>query len=321
MTAFTLKAGVSAPSRRRSAWWRGSRFSPRTVLALIVITLLLVAAIAAPLITNHSPLNQDGELFQKPSTQYWFGTDDLGRDVFSRIVYGARTSLFAGVLAVVTGLVIGIPIGLAAGYFGRWVDAILMRIVDTLLAFPALILVIAITAALGPSLTNSMLAVGILFAPAIARLMRAQTMSVRQEQYVELAKTYGASSWRIALRHVVPNAIQPVLVQASSMFGLALLSEAGLSFLGLGQKPPQPSWGAMLAEAYGFLSRAPLQIAIPGIAIVLSVFAFNAIGDFLQDILDPRRRTANGGDNRVTTPEVDFESVLIPSPGMDPKNA
>jgi peptide/nickel transport system permease protein len=198
-----------------------------------------------------------------------------------------------------------------------------MRIVDTLLAFPALILVIAITAAVGPSLTNSMLVVGVLFAPAIARLMRAQTLAVRREPYVEIASTYGASAWRITLRHVVPNAIQPVLVQASSMFGLALLSEAGLSFLGFGVRPPEPSWGAMLAEAYGFISRAPLQIAVPGVAIVLSVFAFNALGDFLQDVLDPRRRLAGadeetGGiaaDVAGPEPTVDFESVLIPSTG------
>jgi peptide/nickel transport system permease protein len=239
--------------------------------------------------------------------------------VLSRIIYGARTSLVAALLAVATGLVLGIPVGLAAGYLQGWVDAVLMRIVDTLLAFPALILVIAITAALGPSLTNSMVAVGVLFAPAIARLMRAQTLAVRGEQYVELAGTYGASSLRITLRHVVPNAIQPVLVQASSMFGLALLSEAGLSFLGLGAQPPQPSWGAMLAEAYGFVTQSPLQIVIPGVAIVLSVFAFNALGDYLQDVLDPRRRLAGEDRNQPDkeVPAVDFESVLIPAPGSE----
>jgi peptide/nickel transport system permease protein len=320
MATFPVKIGRATTVSRRSSRSRSGRLSPRTVLALIVLAMLIIATVAAPLITKHDPLNQDGDLFLKPSGKYWFGTDDLGRDVFSRIVYGARTSIFAGLLAVVTGLIIGMPIGLVAGYFGRWVDAVLMRVVDTLLAFPALILVIAITAALGPSLVHSMLAVGVLFAPAIARLMRAQTLAVRGEQYVELAHTYGASSWRIAMRHVVPNAIQPVLVQASSMFGLALLSEAGLSFLGLGQKPPQPSWGAMLAEAYQFLSRAPLQITIPGVAIVLSVFAFNALGDVLQDVLDPRRRMAVAAPDTTVIPEVDFDSVLIPSPGTDPKN-
>jgi peptide/nickel transport system permease protein len=292
--------------------------SARTIVAIVVILLLLVAAIAAPLLARHNPIAQNGRLFEKPSGRYWFGTDDLGRDVFSRLVYGARTSLLAGLLAVATGLVLGIPVGLAAGYLQGWVDAVLMRVVDTLLAFPALVLVIGITAALGPSLTNSMLAVGFLFAPAIARLMRAQTLAVRDEQYVELAGTYGASSWRIALRHVLPNAIQPVLVQASSMFGLALLSEAGLSFLGLGVKPPDASWGGMLAEAYGFIQRAPLQIVIPGVAIVLSVFAFNALGDYLQDVLDPRRRLAGEDKDQEAkeVPAMDFESVLVPSPGM-----
>ncbi|HVW42614.1 MAG TPA: ABC transporter permease, partial [Amycolatopsis sp.] len=196
----------------------------RTVVALIVVVLLVVAAVAAPLLARHDPIAQAGGLFQSPSGRYWLGTDDLGRDIFSRMVYGARTSLLASLLAVGTGLVLGIPFGLLAGYLGGWVDMVLMRIVDTFLAFPALILVIAITAALGPNLTNSMVAVGILFAPAIARLIRAQTLAVRDQQYVELAHTYGASSWRIAMRHVVPNAIQPILVEASSMFGMALLS-------------------------------------------------------------------------------------------------
>jgi peptide/nickel transport system permease protein len=289
--------------------------SARILFAFFVILVLLIAAVFAPLIAQHDPNNQDGTLFQAPSHTYWLGTDDLGRDVFSRILYGTRTSLLAGLLAVATGLVLGIPVGLAAGFLRGWVDAVLMRVVDTLLAFPALILVIAITAFLGPSLTNSMLAVGFLFAPAIARIMRAQTLAVRTEQYVELPTTYGASSIRIAMRHVVPNAIQPVLVQASSMFGLALLSEAGLSFLGLGVKPPAPSWGAMLAEAYGFISRSPVQIVIPGIAIVLAVFAFNALGDFLQDILDPRRRSAGAaaGPEAEAVSALDLENVLIPT--------
>jgi peptide/nickel transport system permease protein len=313
MMAFRIRTRT-----RRTAARGWAHPSARTVLALVVVLLLLSAAVAAPLLAPDNPITQSGDLFGKPSAHHWLGTDDLGRDVLSRIIYGARTSLLAGLLAVSTSLVLGIPVGLAAGYLQGWMDAVLMRIVDTLLAFPALILVIAITAALGPSLTNSMLAVGVLFAPAIARLMRAQTLAVRGEQYVELAGTYGASGLRIALRHVVPNAIQPVLVQASSMFGLALLSEAGLSFLGLGAQPPQPSWGAMLAEAYGFITQSPLQIVIPGVAIVLSVFAFNALGDYLQDVLDPRRRLA-GEDNLQDkeVPPVDFESVLIPASGME----
>jgi peptide/nickel transport system permease protein len=279
----------------------------RTVVALIVVVVLVVAAAAAPLLAVHDPIAQAGDLFQSPSGRYWLGTDDLGRDIFSRMVYGARTSLLASLLAVGTGLVLGIPVGLFAGYLGGWVDTVLMRIVDTFLAFPALILVIAITAALGPNLTNSMVAVGILFAPAIARLIRAQTLAVRDQQYVELAHTYGASSWRIAMRHVVPNAIQPILVEASSMFGMALLSEAGLSFIGFGVQPPGASWGAMLAEAYGFIAQAPLQIAIPGLAILLSVFAFNALGDFLQDVLDPRRRLAGEGTDE--TPSVSISPL------------
>lgn len=298
---------------------RWGRPPARTVAALVVVLLLVAATVAAPLLAPDNPITLGSGAFGKPSLHHWLGTDDLGRDVLSRIIYGARTSLVAALLAVSSGLVLGIPIGLAAGYLQGWVDAVLMRIVDTLLAFPALILVIAITAALGPSLTNSMLAVGVLFAPAIARLMRAQTLAVRGEQYVEMAGTYGASGLRITLRHVVPNAIQPVLVQASSMFGLALLAEAGLSFLGLGAQPPQPSWGAMLAEAYGFITQSPLQIVIPGVAIVLSVFAFNALGDYLQDVLDPRRRLASEDKNLPDkeVPPVDFESVLIPAPGPE----
>jgi peptide/nickel transport system permease protein len=266
------------------------RLPTRSELGLVIIALLGIAAVAAPILAQHDPLDQHGALLEAPSRGYWLGTDDLGRDVFSRLVHGARVSLLAGLLAVSVGLILGMPLGLWAGFQGGWIDIAIMRVVDTLLAFPALILAIAITAALGASLVNSMLAVGILFAPAVARLMRAQVLSVREEPYVEVARSCGATPWRLVTRHVVPNAVQPVLVQASTMFGLALLSEAGLSFLGLGVQPPDPSWGAMLARSYSFINRAPLQITVPGLAIVISVFAFNAVGDLLQDVLDPRHR-------------------------------
>jgi peptide/nickel transport system permease protein len=283
--------------RVRSAGDRGRRaargLSARHWAAFVILGVLVVAAVAAPLLVRHTPLDQKGDLFQKPSGAYWLGTDDLGRDVMSRLIYGARVSLLAGLMSVSIGLALGVPLGLLAGFKGGWIDAVLMRVVDTFLAFPGLVLVIGITASLGASLYNSMVAVGVLFAPAVARLLRSQVLAVRGEQYIDLALAYGASSWRIVGRHVIPNAIQPVLVQASTMFGFAMLAEAGLSFLGLGVQPPDPSWGSMLARAYGFMSRAPLQIAVPGITIMLAVFAFNAVGDLLQERLDPRRRGAS----------------------------
>lgn len=291
MTASPVTGRVSpplvAPRRRRA---RGGQRG-RLRLSLGILGLLMLTAVLADLLAPYDPRAQDvTAILQAPSSAHLLGTDDLGRDVLSRLVFGARVSLQASVLAVSVAVVLGVPIGIVAGYFGGWVDNVLMRIVDTLLSFPAIILAIAITAALGPSLTNSMAAVGVVFAPSLARLMRAQILAVKESPYIEAARSFACSRRRIVFRHILPNAVQPVLVQCALLLGLALLAEASLSFLGLGVQPPDASWGSMLARAYSFIGIAPLQIIAPGVAIAVTVLAFNMLGDAAQLALDPRSR-------------------------------
>jgi peptide/nickel transport system permease protein len=226
-------------------------------------------------------------MLQEPSADHPLGTDDLGRDVLSRLIYGAPATLYASFLAVSVAILLGVPVGLLAGFLGGWVDDAISRVIDTLLSFPAIVLAIAVTGALGVGLTNGMLAVGIVFSPQLARLVRAQTLIVKQELYVDASRVFGASLGRILWKHVVPNAIQPVIVQITLLLAVALLAEASLSFLGLGVQPPQPSWGAMLARAYSYMEIAPEQMYAPGIAILLTALAFNALGESLRVALDP----------------------------------
>jgi peptide/nickel transport system permease protein len=237
------------------------------------------------------PLKQDVvNMLQGPSGKHWLGTDDLGRDVFSRLLAGGLVSLRAACVAVGVALLIGVPFGLLAGFRGGIADEIVMRLADTVLAFPGLVLAVGVVAMLGPGLTNAMIAVGIVFAPSLARLMRAQVLGVKEHLYVEAAVTFGGSTWQIVRRHIVPNSIQPVIVQTSLLFAAALLAEAGLSFIGLGVQPPDPSWGSMLGRAYKFMRQAPLQMVAPGLIVMFTALAFNAIGDSLRDELDPTRR-------------------------------
>lgn len=280
---------LSPPRRENRMWlvvkdWRG-------FASIGYLVLLLALALLAPLITSHEPNAQNFDAILSPAGTpgYLLGSDDLGRDVLSRLVHGAQASLLASFLAVGVALLIGIPFGLAAGYLGGIVDSAVMRVVDTLLSFPAIILAIAITAALQPSLVNSMIAVGIVFAPSVARLMRAQVLAVKEETYVQAARSFGSGSRHLVLRHLVPNSIQPVLVQSSLLLAHALIAEASLSFLGLGVQPPNPSWGSMLARAYTFLYQSPLQMLVPGLAIAATALAFNVLGDVAQQALDPRR--------------------------------
>lgn len=273
---------VRAPRSGQTLRLRGS---------LAILGVLGLVALLAGVLAPYDPRAQDiSAILQGPSGAHLLGTDDLGRDVLSRLIYGARVSLQASLLAVSIAALLGLPIGIIAGYFGGWVDNVLMRVVDTLLSFPAIILAIGITAALGPSLTNSMTAVGVVFAPSIARLMRAQIFAVKEAPFIEASRSFSCSGPRIVFRHILPNAIQPVLVQCAVLLGLALLAEASLSFLGLGVQPPDASWGSMLARAYSFISLAPLQIITPGIAIAVTVLAFNMLGDAAQLALDPRNR-------------------------------
>ncbi len=267
------------------------RGDPRASLALGYLVFLVLLSILAPLIAPHSPTDQNYDaMLLGPTAGHLLGTDDLGRDTLSRLLYGAPVSLYASIMSVAIGLVLGLPFGLCAGYFGGKVDLVISRVIDTLLSFPGIVLAIGVTGALGIGMVNSMIAVGIVFSPEIARLIRSQTLVLRSELFVDAARGFGAGTARILIRHILPNAIQPVIVQVTLLLAVALLIQASLSFLGLGAQPPSPSWGAMLADAYGHMDAAPAQMYPPGIAILVTALAFNALGDSLRTSLDPKLR-------------------------------
>jgi len=264
------------------------RRDARATMAIAYLTLLVIVAFAAPWLSPYSPTAQNvNEMLQEPSAAHWMGTDDLGRDILSRLIHGAPATIYASFLAVAIAILLGVPVGLLAGYFGGWIDDVISRTIDTLLSFPAIVLAIAVTGALGIGLTNGMIAVGIVFAPQLARLARARTLVVRHELYVDAARCFGASTPHILWRHVLPNTVQPVIVQVTLLLAAALLAEASLSFLGLGVQPPNPSWGAMLARAYQTMDIAPEQMYPPGLAILFTALAFNALGESLRVALDP----------------------------------
>ncbi|TPQ31258.1 diguanylate cyclase [Bradyrhizobium guangdongense] len=261
------------------------------VLGLIVLTAFILLALFAPLIVPFDPISTSWGLVRKPPTAaHWFGTDELGRDVLSRVIYGARASLMAGAISVAIALGIGVPLGLLAGYRGGFTDALISRITDAMLACPFLILAIALAAFLGPSLGNAMIAIGISATPIFIRLTRGQVLSVKAEDYVEAARALGNPGWRIAFSHILPNILPALLVQATLSIAAAIIAEAALSFLGLGQQPPAPSWGSMLNAAQRFLTQAPWMAIWPGLAIFLVVLSLNLLGDGLRDALDPRQR-------------------------------
>ncbi len=261
------------------------------VAGLAVIASFIALALLAPWIAPYDPLATSWTLVRKPPTAlHWFGTDDLGRDILSRVIYGARASLVAGAISVGIALGIGVPFGLLSGYREGFLDALISRITDAMLACPFLILAIALAAFLGPSLGNAMIAIGISTTPIFIRLTRGQTMSVKVEDYIEAARAIGNPRWRIALFHILPNIMPALLVQATLSIAAAIIAEAALSFLGLGQQPPAPSWGSMLNAAQRFLTNAPWMALWPGLAIFLVVLSFNLVGDGLRDALDPRQR-------------------------------
>ena len=261
------------------------------VAGLVVIAAFVLLAVLAPWIAPYDPLATSWSLVRKPpSALHWFGTDDLGRDIMSRVIYGARASLVAGAISVGIALLIGVPFGLLSGYRGGFIDALISRITDAMLACPFLILAIALAAFLGPSLGNAMIAIGISTTPIFVRLTRGQTMSVKVEDYIEAARAVGNPRWRIALFHILPNIMPALLVQATLSIAAAIIAEAALSFLGLGQQPPAPSWGSMLNAAQRFLTNAPWIAIWPGLAIFLVVLSLNLVGDGLRDALDPRAR-------------------------------
>ncbi|MGW6458545.1 ABC transporter permease [Streptomyces sp. NPDC055078] len=270
---------------RPDTWWRRILHWPQ-VLPFAVLAVLALVALLAPWLAPHDPLAQNlGQRLQGPSTSHWLGTDEVGRDVLSRILHGTQASMGAALLAVSVATVLGVPAGLLVGYLGKGVDMVVSRIADAALSIPGLVLAIAIATALGPSLTNAMLAVGLVYAPAFLRVTRAATIDVRERVYVHAAVTTGCSTARILGRHVLPNVASPVLVKVFLTFGYAILAEAGLSFLGLGVQPPDASWGSMLKRAVRYLDQVPSLVILPGLAILVAVLAFNAAGDRIRDIV------------------------------------
>jgi peptide/nickel transport system permease protein len=280
---------ASPRARRRRVIRKRLARRPGAILGFAVATTFILAAILAPVIAPYSPSATDFDaLLAKPSWDHLLGTDELGRDILSRIIWGARASIQAGVLATCLAMVIGVPIGLVAGYYRGWVDPVISRVTDVVLAFPFLILAVGLAAIMGPSLLNATIALGVGAAPGFVRVARGETLALREEDYVRAAIANGAGDATIIFRHIVPNMSSTLLVQATVTIPAAIIGEAVLSFLGLGVQPPTPSWGVMLADAQSYLSQAPRLAVYPGLAIFLCALAFNLLGDGLRDVLDPR---------------------------------
>jgi peptide/nickel transport system permease protein len=280
---------LSPSARRRRLVRRRFLRRPLAVAGLLVALTFIVAAILAPVVAPYSAGATDfNSILAHPSRHHLLGTDELGRDVFSRIVWGSRASIEAGVFATLLALAVAVPIGVVAGYYRGWVDTVIARLTDVLLAFPFLILAVGLAAILGPSLTNATIALGIGAAPGLIRIARGEALALREEDYVRAAVANGASDVRILARHVLPNMLSTLIVQATVAIPTAIIGEAVLSFLGLGVQPPTPSWGVMLSDAQSYLSQAPSLAVYPGIAIFVCSLSFNLLGDGLRDVLDPR---------------------------------
>lgn len=290
-----LEGGAVAERHRSRAReiWDALVANRMAVFGLVVLAVVILAALFGPALAPAPPnLTNVADRLQPPSLEHPFGTDELGRDILSRVIAGARVSLVVGFVAVGIALVIGVPLGLMAGYYGGWAETVIMRFADMVFAFPAILLAITVLAILGPGVVNAMIAIGIVYMPIFARITRASTLSVREEVYVRAARSLGASDLRIIGLHILPNVLTPIIVQTSISLAFAILSEAALSFLGLGAQPPQPSWGRMLAEGRSFFSLAWWMAFFPGMAILLTVLAFNLVGDALRDAVDPRQKSA-----------------------------
>jgi peptide/nickel transport system permease protein len=290
MVAASIGFGSLAPETRLRRLGRRLRRQPATLVAAAVVLAFILVALGAPWLAPQDPMASNFLAVRKPpSALHWLGTDEVGRDVLSRLIWGARASVLAGMIPVVVALGISVPLGVVSGYAGGWVDMLLMRLTDAMLAVPFLIVAIALTAFLGPNLWNAMLAIGIAALPIFVRLARGAALTVRAEDYIEAARTVGASPLRIAFRHMIPNMLPPLLVQASVMAATAIIAEASLSFLGLGQPPPAPSWGSMLNAAQRHMVAAPWMAIAPGLVIFTLVIALNVLGDGLRDALDVKR--------------------------------
>ena len=295
MVAREPAEAISALPPRKSLMQRAVGFvrDPKAAVATTILTAFILIATFAPVIAPFGENQQNPrESLQKPNSKHWLGTDRLGRDVLSRIIYGSRVSVRVGLIAVGIAAAIGVPLGLVAGFFGRWVDELIMRFVDAWIAFPPLILLLGVVAILGPGTTNVMIAIGLSSFPIYARLIRGQTLSIKERDFVLAAKTLGASNIGVMARHVLPNTVQPIIVQGSLAVGAAVLAEAGLSFLGIGVKPPTATWGVIIQDGFSVIRVNPWVSLTPGVAIVLFVLAVNLLGDRLRDVLDPRLRGA-----------------------------
>jgi len=276
----------------RVASWRLLLRNPVTVVSAAVLGVVVVVAVVADWITPFGVNDVDvPNALRPPSGEHWFGTDELGRDVFSRVLVAMQASMRVAVISVAFAVVVGVTVGVIAGYRGGWVDAVFMRVVDVMFAFPVLLLALAVVAILGPGTTTTILAIGIVYTPIFARVARASTLSVRVEPYVQMSRAMGTGSRYILRRHIVPNIAGPLIVQTSLSLAFAILSEAALSFLGLGIQPPQPSLGRMIFDSQGFVTMAWWMAVFPGAAIFVIVLAFNLVGDGLRDVLDPKQRT------------------------------
>jgi peptide/nickel transport system permease protein len=290
---IALRPGGASAASDANPWQRAWRRLLRrrgAMLGLVVVLLFIALALFAPWLSPQDPIATSwGAIRKAPSAAHWMGTDEIGRDVFARVIWGTQASLLAGVVSVSISLCLGVPIGLIAGYVGGFTDGLISRITDAFLACPFLILAIALAAFLGPSLTNAMIAIGVSATPIFVRLTRAQVINIKVEDYIEAARAVGNPPLRIVLRHVMPNILAPLIVQATLAIAAAVIAEASLSFLGLGQQPPAPSWGSMLNTAKNYVDNAPWMAIWPGLSIFLLVLSFNLLGDGLRDALDPKQ--------------------------------
>ncbi|TNJ44452.1 ABC transporter permease [Phaeobacter sp. B1627] len=288
-TTTAVSAFEDQPGKAENRVWKKFKTHRSALFGGVLVSFFVLIAVLAPVLPIPDPAATDwGAVRKAPSAAHWMGTDEIGRDVMTRLIWGAQASLLAGVVSVGIALCMGVPLGILAGYFGGWTDAVISRCTEALLAAPFLILAIALAAFLGPSLTNAMIAIGISATPIFVRLTRGQVLNVRSEDYVESARAIGLPTAKILRRYILPNVLPPILVQATLTIATAIIAEASLSFLGLGQQAPEPSWGSMLNTAKNFLNQAPWMALWPGISIFLVVLGFNLLGDGLRDALDPR---------------------------------
>ncbi|MGG3956240.1 nickel transporter permease [Bhargavaea massiliensis] len=289
------EANIVQEEQATSLWKEGWVRFRKNKMALVgsgIVLFFILLAVFAPFIAPYDMNDQQLSMrLQAPSKEHIFGTDDFGRDIFSRVVYGARISLWVGFFSVLGSVVIGSLLGIIAGYYGRWIDAVISRIFDIMLAFPSILLAIGIVAVLGPSLKNALIAIAVINIPNFGRLIRSRVLSIKQEEYITAAKAIGMSDARILFHHILPNSMAPIIVQGTLAIATAIIEAAALGFLGLGAQPPNPEWGKMLADSKAYLTQAPWTMIFPGLAIMLTVLGFNLMGDGLRDALDPRMKS------------------------------